>query len=403
MKDFRKDFPLLERKHRGNRLAYFDNAATSPKPVSVITAVQEYYTQYSSNIHRGPNFLEGTATEKYEETRTIVSRFINCHPQEVIFTPGATAAFNLLARSWGETNLQEGDVVALSAAEHHANLVPWLQLKEKIGIKIVYIDIDEQGSLDRASWQAILADPKLKLLSVTQASNVLGQLYDLGPIISQAKERDIVTMVDACQSAAHARIDVTALGCDFLIFSGHKVMGPTGVGVLYIRDGILAGLPPFMGGGGMITEVKEQSFVPAAGNQRFEAGTPAIESVIGLGAALGYLNSIGWPYINRQEQQLAGYFLDKLAAFPFASLLGGQAGRLPLFSLALEDLHPHDAADLLGEEAIITRAGHHCAQPLHDRFGVPASLRASLAFYNTEEEIDRFFVALARIRESFLA
>ncbi len=403
MKDFNKDFPLLGRKYQGNKLIYFDNAATAPKPQAVISSVVEYYTLHNANIHRGPNFLEGEATDLYENARVEVARFINCHPDEVIFTSGATAALNLVARSYGEANLQAGDVIAITIAEHHANIVPWLQLKEKMGIEIMYIGIDEEGNIDEASWQVALAHPRLRLVSLTQASNVLGQLYDIKPMIAQAKERGAITCVDACQSIAHAKVDVTNLDCDFLAFSGHKLFAPSGVGVLYGRKDILSTMPAFLGGGGMISAVKEQSFVSAPLPYAFEAGTPNIEGAIGLGAAISYVNTIGWTLIEQKEKELAAYFLTKLETIPFAKLLGGKDNRLPLFSLALSGLHPHDAADLLGEEGIITRAGHHCAQPLHDSLGVPASLRASLSFYNTKEEIDRFFDVLSRIYSSFVA
>lgn len=401
MKDYNLDFPLLRRVYNNKSLVYFDNAATTPKPQAVIDAVNDYYNLHNANIHRGPNFLAEEATLLYEGARQKVAKFIGADTEEIIFTAGTTMGLNFLARVWGEANLKAGDIVVLSKAEHHANIVPWLQLKEKIGIVLQYIEINKDGTFKTESLNTIFDQPRLRVLAITQASNVLGQFYNLKPILERARIQGVLTIVDAAQSIAHQPLNVHDLACDFLVFSGHKLFAPTGVGVLYGRRKLLEKLDPFFGGGGMIAEVKEQSFLALEAPAKFEAGTPNIEGAIALGTACDYLLEISWSEIIKREQLLTGYFLKKLETLDFVHLLGGRAGRLPLFSLDLEGVHPHDAADLLGEEGIVTRAGHHCTQPLHDSLGINASLRVSLSFYNTVTEIDLFFKKLEQIRESF--
>lgn len=402
MKDYSLDFPLLERRYQSQSLIYFDNAATSLKPRPVIEAVFNYYNFHNANIHRGPNFLAEEATNLYEEARSGVAEFINAETEEIIFTSSATASLNLVARSWAETNLKKNDVVVITRAEHHANIVPWLQLKERLGIIIKYIDLDKDGNLYLDNLDALLEEANVRLLSITQVSNVLGIFNELKPILTKARQHNIISIVDASQGVAHQKLDVKYLGADFLVFSGHKLFAPSGVGVLYGRREILEAMPPFFGGGGMISEVKDQSFVSAELPFKFEAGTPNIEGVIGLGAACQYLKKIGWEAINKKEEALTDYFLECLKKNPSLKLLGTVSNnRLPLFTLVIKDIHPHDAADLLGEQGIIVRAGHHCAQPLHDYLGEKFSLRASLSFYNTNLEIDRFFKTLKEIQESF--
>ena len=401
MKDYRLDFPLLKRVYNNQALIYFDNAATTPKPQVVIDAVNDYYNLHNTNVHRGPNFLAEEATLLYEGARHKVADFIGSDQEEIVFTSGTTAGLNLLARAWGETNLQAGDIVALSQAEHHANIVPWLQLKEKIGIILQYIELNPDGTFNSESLDKIFAQPRLRVLAITQASNVLGQFYNLKSILERARTQGVLTIVDAAQSIAHQPLNVHDLNCDFLVFSGHKLFAPAGVGVLYGRRDLLEKLPPFFGGGGMITEVKEQSFTSLVGAAKLEAGTPNIEGVIALGAACDYLKTISWPEIIKREEILKNYFLEKLDTIDYARLLGGRDGRLPLFALDINGVHPHDAADLLGEQGIVTRAGHHCAQPLHDVLEINASLRVSLSFYNTTAEIDAFFRILQEIKKSF--
>lgn len=399
MKDYRLDFPLLSRKYRNNNLIYFDNAATSPKLQLVIDSVTDFYKQHNANIHRGPNFLTQEATDLYEEARKIVANFINANTEEIIFTSSATASLNLISRSWGESNLKMGDIVVLSRAEHHANIVPWLLLKDKIGIEIQYIDLNDDGSLSRDSMYTILAQPRVKLLSLTQTSNVLGIYYDLKEVIKMANDKGVVTIVDAAQSIAHHELNVKELGADFLVFSGHKLFAPSGVGVLYGRQKMLGQIPAFFGGGSMISSVSEQSYQVAEIPYKFEAGTPNIEGVIALGVACRYLQQLGWETINKREKGLVDYFLKKIIDYPELQLLGANSNRVPLFSFNTFKLHPHDLADLLGEEGIIVRAGHHCAEPLHRYLKVKASLRLSLAFYNTNEEIDKFFDKFRQLEE----
>ncbi len=401
MKDYSLDFPLLKRKYDGHQLVYFDNAATAIKAQVVIDAVVDYYTQHNANVHRGPNFLSEEATQLYEGARIKIANFIKAQPDEIVFTSGATAGFNLIARSWGENNLQAGDVVVLSRAEHHANIVPWLQLKEKIGIIVKYIDLDAEGNLDFESFNKIIESGKVKVLSITQTSNVLGIYYNLKSILEIAQKNNIVSILDVSQSIVHKALDVSILDADFLVFSGHKLFAPSGLGVLYGRRKLLELMPAFLGGGSMISFVEEQSFGLNDSPYKFEAGTPSIEAAIGLGVACDYLQSIGWPIIQDKEQELIAYFLKQLDKYPWIKLLGGKDNRVPLFSLLLDGVHAHDACDLLGEQGIIARAGHHCAEPLHKHLGIPASLRASLAFYNTKTEIDKFFDALNLIYKSF--
>jgi len=401
MLDHHSYFPLLNRVYEGNSLQYFDNAATTPKPQMVIDAVNEYYNLHNANVHRGPNFLSGEATYLYEGARAKVAEFINAEKEEIIFTAGATFGFNLVARSWAESNLKQGDVLAISRAEHHANIVPWLQLKEKIGISIEYIELNDNGTLSQDSLDKIFANPRLRLVAITLTSNVLGQYYNLDKIIKRAKDQNVVTVVDAAQAIAHKPLDVKKLGADFVSFSGHKLFASSGIGVLYGRKDILEAMPAFLGGGNMMSEVLSQSFSPAVLPNKFEAGTPNIEGAIALGAAIDFIKKIGWTEIISREEELSKYFIQAIKKLEFVQVLGGEEGRVPVFSLSLQGIHPHDAADLLGERGIIVRSGHHCAQPLHDYLKVKASLRASLAFYNTKDEIDRFIVALSEIKKIF--
>jgi len=397
----RSDFPILKSKIGGRLLVYFDNAATSQKPKAVINAVTTYYENFNANVHRGLNPLAAEATERYEAARDIIAEFIGAKRQEVIFTRGATESINLVARAWGEANLRSGDIVLLSLAEHHANIVPWLQLKEKIGIRLSYIPLNKGGELDLGAGAKLLKQPRVKLMSVSLASNVLGLRNDLEKLLRAAKKLHIISLVDAAQAAAHEALDVKKLGCDFLAFSGHKIYGPTGTGVLYGRQELLAAMPPFLGGGDMIDSVALDNFSVNELPYKFEAGTPNIAGVIGLGEACKYLVKIGWPEIKVREKSLRDHFLKKLKRRSFIRLIGSGRQKLPLFSLVIDGVHPHDAADLLGQEGIILRAGHHCAQPLHKQLGLTATLRASLSFYNTKSEIDYFFKKFDELCRAF--
>ncbi len=396
----RRDFPILNKKINGQQMIYFDNAATAQKPLAVIQAMDKYYLQSNANVHRGLNPLAEEATQAYEAARIVVADFISATPTEVIFTRGATEGINLIARTWGETNLQAGDRIVLSLAEHHSNLVPWLQLKEKLGVELVYIPLKKNGELNLVAAKKLLALPRVKLLAITQASNVLGILNPLHSLLNIAHARHIISVVDAAQSITHFPVNVQQLGCDFLVFSGHKIWGPTGIGVLYGRQELLQKMPPFLGGGEMIGAVYQDHFTVNKLPHKFEAGTPPIAEAIGLAAAIQYVNKLGWQTIQAQEQKLTSYFLERLATLKFVKVLGRPrllSQKLPVFSLLITGIHPHDAADLLGQEGIILRAGNHCAQPLHQSFSLPATLRASLSFYNTKAEIDIFIKKLKKL------
>jgi len=397
----RSDFPILQKKINGRPLVYFDNAATTQKSNFVLKALGDYYRHYNSNVHRGSNPLADAATRRYEAARDIVANFIKAEREEIIFTRGTTEAINLVARTWGEANLKAGDVVILSIAEHHANIVPWLQRQAKQKIKIKYIPLHSDGTWNLAAAKRLLNHPRVKLLAVAQVSNVLGIINPVSELIRLAHRRGIITLVDAAQSVAHLKIDVRRLDCDFLAFSGHKIGGPTGVGVLFGRRKILETMPAFLGGGDMISFVTTKNFGLNDLPYKFEAGTPDIAGVIGLGAACRYLEKLDYQQIARQEKKLTAYFLKKINRLNFVKVLGRASSKLPVFSLILDGLHPHDAADLLGQEGIILRAGHHCAQPLHDFFKTPASLRASLSFYNTTGEIDFFITKLRELQRAW--
>lgn len=399
----RDDFPILKRSWSGRTLVYFDNAATSQKPQTVIKAVSSYYRRYNSNVHRALNPLAEEATKYYEEARIKIANFIGSNSGEIIFTRGATEGINLVARSWGEKNLRRGDLVILTIAEHHANLVPWLQLKERLGINISYIELKKDGSLDLTKAKSLISHPRAKLIAVTQASNVLGIINPLNKLLAWAKKNGLTSLVDASQAAAHLDLNFKELDCDFLVFSGHKLGGPTGLGVLVGKRNILISMPPFLGGGDMISEVHQNIFTSAEVPYKFEAGTPHIAGAIGLGAAIDYISSLGWKKIIKEEQMLTKYFLKVLLAHPFVRLIGQSDVRLPIFSLVIEGLHPHDAADLLGRAGIMLRAGFHCAQPLHEYLSCGPTLRVSLSFYNTKEEIDYFFKKLTDLYRSFSA
>jgi len=397
----RSDFPILKQKIKGRTLVYFDNSATAQKPSVVIKMVEEYYRQYNSNVHRSLNPLAELVTKRYEEARDEVAEFINSQREEIIFTRGATEGINLVARTWGENNLKSGDIVVLSILEHHANIVPWLQLKEKLGIKISYIPLQEDGSLNMTAAKKLLSKKRVKLLAISQASNVLGILNPLKKLISWARQKNIVTLVDAAQSIAHVPVDVRDLNCDFLVFSGHKIWGPTGVGVLYGRRNILENMPPFLGGGDMIGAVYQDSFTINELPYKFEAGTPNIAGVIGLASAIRYIKKAGWKNIVVQEKKLSDYFMKKVGGLKFVKILGTAPAKFPVFAMVIDNIHPHDAADILGTEGIIMRAGNHCTQPLHDYLKVSATLRASLSFYNTTAEIDFFVKKLQELKKAF--
>ncbi len=364
-------------------------------------ALRYYYENENANIHRSAHFLAEKATVAYEATRQTVADFIGAkHKHEIIFTRNATESINLVARSWGETFLKAGDEVLLSKLEHHSNLIPWLQLKEKIGIEIKYLDIDESGQLIFDESQIT---EKTKLVSLTGMSNSLGVITHLKPIITKAHEVGAKVLIDACQMAVHSPIDVQELDADFLVFSAHKLYGPTGVGVLYGKSDLLEKMPPFLGGGEMIQQVFEDRFIAGDIPNKFEAGTPNIAGVTAFKAAIEYLNSVGFETIQKQEKALTEYALEKLKALPYLKLIGpqGMKNRGSIISFTIDGVHPHDIAEGLSQKQICIRAGHHCTQPLMDYLELPATARASFAFYNEVEEVDKLVKGLEEVYEYF--
>lgn len=393
----KKDFPIFKNRPE---LIYFDNGATAQKPQCVIDAEQIFYTTNNSNIHRGPHFLAEEATIMYEDSRRTVADFIGAkHPHEIIFTRNATEAINLVARSYGEL-LNPGDTVILSKLEHHANIIPWLQLKERKGINIKYFNITDDGYI---KFDSDLIDEKVKIVSVSGMSNVLGTITDLKPIIRSAHSVGAKVLIDAAQLAVHQPIDVHKLGADFLVFTGHKLYGPTGIGVLYGKEEFLNLMPPFLGGGDMVNEVFTDYFTSAELPNKFEAGTPNIAGAIGLKAAIDYIIKIGFSKIQKTESKLTDHLLDKLNSLPFIKIIGPKENknRGPIVSFTMKGVHPHDIAEGLSQKDICIRAGQHCAQPLMDVCKLPATARISMAFYNTMDEIDIICWRLEEIYEYF--
>ncbi len=392
---YKKDFPIFTERPD---LIYFDNGATSQKPQVVIDAMSDFYRQSNSNIHRGPHFLAEEATILYEDARRTVGDFIGARDsKEIIFTKNATEAINLMAHSFGSL-LNAGDVVVLSKLEHHANIVPWLQLKERIGIELRYFDVAEDGFI---KFDPELIDERVKLVSISGMSNTFGTITDLPPIIKAAHEVGAKILVDAAQLAVHRPINVHQLDIDFLTFTGHKLYGPTGIGVLYGKEALLNQMPPFLGGGDMVNEVTIDRFSAAELPHKFEAGTPNISGAIGLKAAIDYVNKIGFTKIQKIENELTDYLLRKLNELPYFTGPKDGKNRGSIAAFHIEGVHPHDVAEGLSQKNICIRAGQHCTQPLHDACDLPATARASLAFYNTKEEIDTMVEVLEEIYKYF--
>ena len=400
----RKDFPVLDVEvHPGVKLVYLDSGATSQKPLQVIEAMDTYYRRQNSNIHRGVHTLAEHATLAYENARVKVAKFINAaKPREIIFTRNATEAINLVAYSWGRANLKAEDVVLLTEMEHHANLVPWQMLASEKGIRLEFIPVTEGFLLDLAALPALLEQFKPRLVAFTAMSNVLGTITPAAEIIRQAHAAGALTLIDGAQSVPHLATDVQALDVDFLAFSSHKMLGPTGLGVLYGKQALLEAMPPFLGGGDMIKRVQLRSFVPNALPQKFEAGTPAIAEVIGLGAAVDYLNAVGMDAIAAHDHELTAYALERLEEVPGIWIFGPSAEhKSSNATFTFAGAHPHDVAEILNRYGVATRAGHHCAMPVHEKFGIPATTRASFYLYNTREEIDQLIEALYKVKEIF--
>jgi len=393
----KSDFPLLEREVRGKRIVYLDSAATSQKPVQVLEAMDHYYRTINSNVHRGVYAIAEEATNEMERARESVRRFINAKSaSEIIFTKNATESINLVAFSWGRANLSAGDVVVLSHMEHHANIVPWHMLVAERGIELRWIPLDEQGRLDLTNLDSLLEGAKV--LSVTAMSNVLGTLTPVRTLTDAARAAGAISIIDGCQSVPHSATDVQALGADFLAFSGHKMCGPTGIGVLYGREELLEAMPPFLGGGEMIRDVRLDGFTTNDLPWKFEAGTPPIAEIIGLGAAVEWLEGVGMDNVRSHEIALTDYTLTTLGERfgERISIYGpsDSAERGGVFSFAFDGLHPHDISQVLDEHAVCVRAGHHCAKPLMRILGIGATARASIYVYNDTPDIDALADAL---------
>lgn len=392
----RADFPLLDAKVYGKDLVYLDNGATTQKPQAVLDAVEEYYTEYNSNVHRGVHLLSQKATSAYEVARNKVAAYINAaHSHEVIFTKGTTDAINLVASSFGRKFLNEGDSIVITAMEHHSNIVPWQMICEERGATLKVIPMDKDGVLQLDLLPALL-DERVKLVSFTYVSNSLGTINPVREIIRQAHALAIPVLIDAAQAIQHIPVDVQELDADFIAFSGHKLYGPMGIGILYGKEKWLNAMPPYQGGGDMIKTVTFEKTIYNVLPFKFEAGTPDVSGAIGLGAAIDYVNSIGLDVIGAAEDELLTYALAKLADVEGIQFIGNAAERSCVVSFLLEGIHPYDLGELLDKQGIAIRTGHHCTEPVMDFFGIPGTCRASFAFYNTKEEIDLLVAGIKR-------
>jgi cysteine desulfurase/selenocysteine lyase len=393
----RKQFPVLDREVKGKRLIYFDNAATSQKPQVVIDAIVDYYSGYNSNIHRGIHTLAEEATAAFEATRDAVRQFIHAGSrEEIIFTRGTTESVNLVANTWGRQNIKAGDNILISTMEHHSNIVPWQILCEEKNASLKIIPINEDGEIIMDEYRKLLG-PKTKLVSIAHASNALGTINPVKEIIDAAHEAGALVMLDGAQSAVHLDIDVRELDCDFFAFSAHKLYGPTGIGILYGKKELLESMPVFQGGGEMIREVtfKKTSYMVVP--YKFEAGTPNIADTIAFKAALDFTSKIGKDKIRRHENELLAYATKELEKLPGLKIIGKAKEKVSLVSFIIEDMHPQDIGILLDNQGIAVRTGHHCTQPLMDSFGIPGTVRASFAVYNTKDEIDELVAGLKKV------
>jgi cysteine desulfurase/selenocysteine lyase len=397
----RKDFPILHQEVHGKPLVYMDNAATAQKPQAVIDAIARYYATDNANVHRGVHRLSERATEAYEGARSRISRFLNAaHTREIIFVRGATEGINLVAQTYGRRVVGPGDEIVITALEHHSNIVPWQMLCEEKGAVLRVVPIDDAGEIDVATYARLLGE-RTRLVAVAHVSNALGTIVPVKPMIDAAHRRGIPVLVDGAQAAPHLRVDVQALDCDFYTFSGHKTYGPTGIGVLYGKAALLEQMPPFQGGGDMIKSVSFEKTVYNDLPYKFEAGTPHIAGAIGLGVALEYLEGLGLDHVAAYEHELLAHGTERLVRIPGLRLIGTAREKAGVLSFVVDGIHPHDVGTILDREGIAVRTGHHCAMPVMTRFEIAATTRASLAFYNTHEEIDALADALGRVRETF--
>ena len=398
----RQDFPILGEKIRGKPLVYLDNAATSQKPQVVIDTIRQFLSTYNSNVHRGVHQLSERATEVFEQARTRVQSFINAaESREIIFVRGTTEAINLVAQSYGRTHIGTGDELVISAMEHHSNIVPWQILCEQTGAVLRVVPINDDGEMLLDEYVTLLT-PRTRLVAVAHVSNALGTINPVREIIRLARRQGVPVLVDGAQAVPHLQVDVRELDCDFYAFSGHKVFGPTGIGVLYGRARLLEAMPPYQGGGDMIKSVTFAKTVYNDLPYKFEAGTPHIGGVIGLGAALGYLDGVGLDRVTAYEHELLVHATEALSAIPGVRMIGTAKEKASVLSFVVDGVHAHDIGTVLDHEGIAIRAGHHCAMPVMQRFGVPATARASLAFYNTRAEVDALVRGIHKVIERFV-
>ena len=392
----RKEFPILNTRIRGEPLVYLDNGASAQKPKCVIEAVTKGYEFEYSNVHRGLHYLSNLATEKFEAVREKIQRFINARsPEEIVFTSGATEGLNLISYAWAENNLVEGDQIILSLAEHHSNIIPWHFLRERIGVSLKWVEPRPDGALLAEDFISAM-DEKTKLISVTQMSNVLGSIVDVKKICAAAQSKNIISVIDGSQAAVHLPVNVQEIGCDFYVFTGHKLYGPSASGATYIRKERFDEMRPFLGGGAMINHVAKENVSYNVAPYKFEAGTPAIVSIIGLGAAIDFVEMLGRDSILECERRLVEYTKNRLLGLDFLNIQGNSDDKGGIFSFTIRQnkLHPHDVATIIDQKGVAVRAGHHCAQPLLDHLGLTATCRASIAIYNTEDDIEKLIEAL---------
>jgi cysteine desulfurase/selenocysteine lyase len=401
VESLRKDFPTLRQEVHGKPLVYLDSAATSQKPRAVLEAVDRYYEQDNANVHRGVHLLSVRATEAYEAAREKVQRFVHAaHAHEIVFVRGTTEAINLVAQTFGRTRVRAGDEIVVTVMEHHSNIVPWQMLCEQQGAALRVVPMDDDGTL-RIDELERLIGPRTRLVALGHVSNALGTIHPVRRIVELAHGKGVPVLLDGAQAVPHLAVDVQALGCDFYAFSGHKLFGPTGIGVLYGRSELLEQMPPWQGGGDMISSVSFEKTTYNKLPYKFEAGTPDIAGAIGLGAAIDYVNSVGLHAIAAYEHALLDYATDALKRVPGLRLIGTAKEKASVLSFLLGDIHPHDIGTVLDREGIAIRTGHHCAQPLMRRLGVAATARASLAFYNRREDVDALVAGLHKVREVF--
>jgi cysteine desulfurase/selenocysteine lyase len=402
LEEIRAEFPILSRRVHGQQIAYLDNGATAQKPLAVIETLERYWREQNANVHRGVHTLSEEATALYEQARETIARHLGVGPREVIFTRNVTGSLNLVAHAWGRANVGEGDRILLTEMEHHSNIVPWYLLAREVGAKLDWVPVDGDGRLDMGAL-SVAMERGPKLVGVAHVSNVLGTVNPLAEIARVAHEAGAIVVVDGAQGAPKLQLDLPELGADFYGFTGHKLYGPTGVGVLYGRGELLEAMEPFEGGGSMIRKVTKERITWASVPARFEAGTPPIGEAIGLAAAIEWLDAIGLDAAHAHEAEVGAYALERLADVPGVRIFGPPAGedRVGIISFDLDGVHAHDVSEILDRHAIAVRAGHHCAQILMDRLGVAATTRASLAVYNTREEVDRLVEALHDVRRVF--